>query len=191
MLLTVKRWASPEATERSFDAFACYVAAAIQGATARRRRHPPASWTAALLGRPSYNRGMNVHSGLKALADPTRLRILEFLLDPVQTCCGPDDGVCSCDLETYLELTQPTVHHHMQILIEAGFVVGQRRGRWIHYALTPRAFRELATTLERFAAAAETTPRPGVTGRRPDPASDAASGDDETVTARRTGTGTP
>lgn len=134
---------------------------------------------------------MSVHSGLKALADPTRLRILEFLVEPVQTCCGPEEGVCSCDLETFLQLSQPTVHHHMQILIEAGFVVGQRHGRWIHYALTSDAFRELAAALERFAAAAEATPRPGVTGRRPDPASDASAEGNDTGTARRTGTGTP
>lgn len=111
---------------------------------------------------------MSVHAALKALADPTRLRILEFLVAPVQTCCGPEDGVCSCDLESFLELSQPTVHHHMQILVEAGFVVGERRGRWIHYSLKPDAFRELEATLERFASAAEaataTPPRP--TARR-------------------------
>lgn len=119
---------------------------------------------------------MSVHAGLKALADPTRLQILEFLVDPVQTCCGPADGVCSCDLEAFLELSQPTVHHHMRILIDAGFVVGERQGRWIHYVLTPHAFRELEGALERFAAAAEATPRPGLTGRsaaRPSDASDA------------------
>ena len=41
---------------------------------------------------------------LKALADPVRLRILEFLREPVQSCCIREDGVCACDLETFLGL---------------------------------------------------------------------------------------
>jgi ArsR family transcriptional regulator len=102
---------------------------------------------------------MDLHAALKALADPTRLRIVEFLLDPEQTCCGPDEGVCSCDLESFLELSQPTVHHHMRILL---------RGRWIYYALAPDAFRDTAAALARIAAAAEANPRPAVTPGPPE-----------------------
>ncbi len=111
---------------------------------------------------------MDLQAALKALADPTRLRIVEFLLDPVQTCCGPDEGVCSCDLESFLELTQPTVHHHMHILLDAGLVNGERRGRWVYYALAPDAFRDTAAALARIAAAAEASPRPGVSAGPPD-----------------------
>ena len=105
---------------------------------------------------------MDGHDAMKALADTTRQRIVEFLLDPVQTCCGPSEGVCSCDLESHLDLSQPTVHHHMKILIDARLVRGERRGRWIYYALEADAFREAAAALEQIAAAAEATPRPGV-----------------------------
>jgi len=92
---------------------------------------------------------------LKLLGDPTRFKILQFLAAPVESYCTRDDGVCGCDLEAYLELTQPTVSHHMKQLVDAGLVTGERRGRWVYYELVPEALRELATTLEGFAAAAE------------------------------------
>ena len=91
----------------------------------------------------------------RLLGDPTRFKILQFLAAPVESYCTRDDGVCGCDLETYLELTQPTVSHHMKQLVDAGLVTGERRGRWVYYELVPEALRELATTLEGFAAAAE------------------------------------
>ncbi len=93
---------------------------------------------------------------LRLLGDPTRFKILRFLAEPVRSYCTRDDGVCGCDLETYLELTQPTVSHHMKQLVDAGLVKGQRRGRWVYYELVPAALRELADTLEGFATAAET-----------------------------------
>lgn len=92
---------------------------------------------------------------LKLLGDPTRFKILQFLAEPVATYCTRDDGVCGCDLETYLKLTQPTVSHHMKQLVDAGLVTGERRGRWVYYELQPAALRELAGALEDFAAAAE------------------------------------
>lgn len=92
---------------------------------------------------------------LKLLGDPTRFKILQFLAEPVESYCTRDDGVCGCDLETYLKLTQPTVSHHMKQLVDAGLVTGERRGRWVYYELQPAALRELAGALEDFAAAAE------------------------------------
>jgi len=97
---------------------------------------------------------------LKLLGDPTRFKILQFLAEPEESYCTRDDGVCGCDLETYLELTQPTISHHMKQLVDAGLVTGERRGRWVYYELVPEALRELATTLEGFAAAAEARSEP-------------------------------
>lgn len=91
---------------------------------------------------------------LKVLVDPTRLNILEFLHAPIQSCCSHDDGVCGCDLETFLGFKQPTVSHHMKLLAEAGFVRAERRGRWVFYALKPEGFRSVRTELEKFEAAA-------------------------------------
>lgn len=103
-------------------------------------------------------------SKLKALADPVRLRILGFLLEPVQSCCSREDGVCACDLETFLGLSQPTVSHHMKLLVQAGLVTADKRGRWVYYELEPAAFAALALELSRFAGAqgdaAQTKPSP-------------------------------
>jgi ArsR family transcriptional regulator len=92
---------------------------------------------------------------LRLLGDPTRWRILEFLAQPVQSCCSREDGVCACDLETFLGVTQPTISHHMKLLADAGLVTAERRGRWVYYELEPAAFRELASSLEGLARAAE------------------------------------
>jgi ArsR family transcriptional regulator len=87
---------------------------------------------------------------LKALADPVRLSILEFLLEPIQSCCTREDGVCACDLETFLGLSQPTVSHHMKLLVQAGFVGAEKRGRWVFYSLLPEAFAAVQGALARF-----------------------------------------
>jgi ArsR family transcriptional regulator len=98
---------------------------------------------------------MSLDARLKVLADPTRMKIVEFLLDPVASCCSRDDGVCGCDLEAFLGLSQPTVSHHMKALTAAGFVTAEKRGRWVYYALVPESFRELAAQLEAVAKTAE------------------------------------
>lgn len=72
---------------------------------------------------------------LKALADPARQRIVAFLRDPAPECCSRSDGVCACDLEGVLELSQPTVSHHMRELVKAGLVRSEKRGRWVYYQL--------------------------------------------------------
>lgn len=92
---------------------------------------------------------------LKLLGDATRWRILEFLARPIQSSCSRDDGVCGCDLETYLGVSQPTISHHMKLLVDAGLVTAERRGRWVYYELVPAVFRDLAAALEGVAEAAE------------------------------------
>ncbi len=94
---------------------------------------------------------MNLATQLKILSDPTRLAILQFLLEPIQSCCSREDGVCACDIEAFLGFSQPTVSHHMKQLVEAGFVSAERRGRWVYYNLQPETFREVIRGLEPFA----------------------------------------
>ena len=76
---------------------------------------------------------------LKALADPTRLRLLSL----VMSC----DSACICDLTEPVGLSQPTVSHHMKVLVEAGLLDRGRRGRWVHYTVRRDAFRELSDLL--------------------------------------------
>lgn len=87
---------------------------------------------------------------LKALADPIRLRIVEFLSNPVRSCCAQADAVCACDLEEYLGLSQPTISHHMKILVDAGLVEAAKHGRWVYYDLNRQAFASVAEALGQY-----------------------------------------
>jgi ArsR family transcriptional regulator len=78
---------------------------------------------------------------LAALADPVRLRIVSMLA------AAPEGEACGCELEAPLGLAQPTVSHHLRILREAGLVVGERRGRWVHYSLVPDRLEEIRAAL--------------------------------------------
>lgn len=79
-------------------------------------------------------------TALKALADPSRLAILDFLRHPLPDVCRLEGAVCNCDLETFLGITQPAVSHHMKILVQAGLVTAQKQGKWTYYAVEPDAF---------------------------------------------------
>jgi ArsR family transcriptional regulator, arsenate/arsenite/antimonite-responsive transcriptional repressor len=76
---------------------------------------------------------------LRALADPMRLQLLSL----VMTC----DSACICDLTDPVGLSQPTVSHHMRILVEAGLLTREKRGRWVHYSVVPDSFAQLADLL--------------------------------------------
>jgi ArsR family transcriptional regulator, arsenate/arsenite/antimonite-responsive transcriptional repressor len=73
----------------------------------------------------------------KALADPTRVRLVHLLA----TTDGP---VCVCDLTGPLGVRQPTVSHHLKKLREAGLVDREQRGTWAYYSLNHAALRRLA-----------------------------------------------
>ena len=86
----------------------------------------------------------------KALGDPARLRILEFLWRPDAACCSLEDKVCACDVESLLGLSQPAVSHHMKVLVQAGLVAAAKEGRWVYYRINRARFRELSQFLGRF-----------------------------------------
>jgi len=78
---------------------------------------------------------------LKALADPARLRLLSMI-------ASHDGGeACVCDLTEPLGLTQPTVSHHLKVLLDAGMVTRDKRGVWAYYRLVPGALPGLAALL--------------------------------------------
>lgn len=66
---------------------------------------------------------------LGALADPVRLRLLSLV--------ASRDEVCSCELETPLARSQPTISHHTKVLADAGLIVGEKRGRWMWWRVVP------------------------------------------------------
>ena len=78
---------------------------------------------------------------LKALADPTRLRLVSMV-------AAHEDGeACVCELTEPLRLTQPTISHHLKVLIDAGILTRDKRGVWAHYALVPGALDAVAAVL--------------------------------------------
>ncbi len=87
----------------------------------------------------------------KALADPNRLKVLKLLASPPANDCAGPGSVCACDLEGQLGLSQPTVSHHMKLLVRAGLVTATKRGKWTDYTLNPQGFeqaRELLIALQ-------------------------------------------
>ena len=86
----------------------------------------------------------------KALADEHRLRILEFIAAGDPSCCATGDGFCGCDIEDLLGLAQPTVSHHMRVLVDAGLVRGEKRGKWVYYTLDPAGLSRARAILGRL-----------------------------------------
>ena len=75
----------------------------------------------------------------KALADPTRVAIINYL--------SAADEVCVCNLTVSFDLSQPTISHHLKILREAGLVESSRRGTWAYYRLVPESVEALRAAL--------------------------------------------
>jgi ArsR family transcriptional regulator len=75
-----------------------------------------------------------------ALADPVRLRLLSFV-------ASAGDEVCACDLVGPSGRSQPTVSHHMKILVDAGLVTREKRGLWVWYRVVPHRLEALRAVL--------------------------------------------
>ncbi|MER8027127.1 ArsR/SmtB family transcription factor [Glutamicibacter protophormiae] len=78
---------------------------------------------------------------LKAIADPNRLRLLSIVKH------GPADGTCVCDLTEPLQLGQPTVSHHLKILVDSGLLAREKRGTWAYYTLVPGSLDKAAALI--------------------------------------------
>ena len=68
---------------------------------------------------------------LRVLADPARLRLLSLIQSQ------PEHEACVCHLTEPLGLTQPTVSHHLKVLLEAGLVEREQRGSWAYFRVVP------------------------------------------------------
>lgn len=78
---------------------------------------------------------------LKALAEPTRLRLVSMI-------AAHDGGeACVCELTEPLGLTQPTISHHLKVLADAGILSRDKRGVWAYYALIPQALDAISAVL--------------------------------------------
>ncbi len=77
----------------------------------------------------------------KALADPARVRIVNL----IATAAGP---VCACEFNGPLDLTQPTVSHHLKKLVDAGLLDREQRGKWAYFSLRRDAVDTLAAVAD-------------------------------------------
>lgn len=77
----------------------------------------------------------------KALADANRLLIIDMLS------CGE---LCACDIMEGLELTQPTISHHMKILGQVGLVSSRKEGKWTKYSLDKDVFMEISNYVKQI-----------------------------------------
>lgn len=78
---------------------------------------------------------------LKAFCDPNRLLILEQLRSGEK---------CACHLLETLAISQPTLSHHMKILLESEVVKGRKMGKWMHYKLSEDGLNQALQVISKF-----------------------------------------
>lgn len=77
---------------------------------------------------------------LKALADPVRLRLMNLI--------ARSDEACACDLPVALGRSQPTVSHHLKVLVEAGLLEREQRGKWAWFTVRTEQMQALSSVFE-------------------------------------------
>jgi ArsR family transcriptional regulator len=96
----------------------------------------------AVLSTPlSADRARALAGDFAVLSDPVRLRLLSLLAS------APAGEACVCELVEPLQRSQPTVSHHLKILVDAGLIVGEKRGRWVWYRPVPDRLAQLRGAL--------------------------------------------
>jgi ArsR family transcriptional regulator len=78
---------------------------------------------------------------LKALADETRMEIVDMLCD---------GELCACKILDNFNITQPTLSYHMKILTECGLVEGRKDGLWMRYSLKKESFEAIKNLFDHF-----------------------------------------
>lgn len=91
----------------------------------------------------SVENAESLASSLKALADPARLRLISMIA------AHADGEACVCDLTEPLGLSQPTVSHHLRVLVSAGFLEREKRGTWAYFRLADGAIDAVTQLLGR------------------------------------------
>lgn len=99
--------------------------------------------TAPLLHEPlTESAAVEMATKLKALADPVRLR----LFSAIASHAGGE--ACVCDVSGGVDVSQPTVSHHLKVLRDAGLLTSQRRASWVYYAVVPGALHDVSALLD-------------------------------------------
>ena len=106
-----------------------------------RERQAGGSYHAAVEPDLSAERAVDLAAAVKALADPTRLRIVDALRK------AAPQAICQCELTPLFDLTQQAMSKHLKVLSDAGVIGRERRGLWTYYFLSPGGLQELRTWL--------------------------------------------
>ncbi|WP_431958558.1 ArsR/SmtB family transcription factor [Nocardia lijiangensis] len=80
-------------------------------------------------------------AAFKALSDPIRLRVLSAVASRA------DHEACVCDLSEGIDVTQPTISHHLKVLREAGLLSSERRASWVYYRVEPAVLQQVSAFL--------------------------------------------
>ena len=83
----------------------------------------------------------------KAFCDETRLLVLSLLQDGEK---------CACELLLQVRVSQPTLSHHMRILVESGVVAGRKEGKWMYYSISQEGSERAVDLLKEITATNET-----------------------------------
>jgi ArsR family transcriptional regulator len=94
----------------------------------------------------------------RALGDEKRIAVLRMLADGER---------CACELLSELDISQPTLSHHMKLLCDTGLVAVRREGRWRHYRLLPEAIETLRQALSGLCKAPEASALSCSCGKKP------------------------
>lgn len=77
----------------------------------------------------------------KAFCDENRIRIIKLLRTGEK---------CACELLEEINVTQPTLSHHMKILCDAGIVVGRKEGKWTYYSISEKGVERAKECLQQL-----------------------------------------
>jgi ArsR family transcriptional regulator, arsenate/arsenite/antimonite-responsive transcriptional repressor len=106
-----------------------------------RARQPGGCCVAAVEPDLDAERAKELAAIVKALADPTRLRILDAVRK------ATPEAVCQCELVPLFEMSQPALSKHLKVLTGAGVLGAERRGLWTYYYERAEAREELSEWL--------------------------------------------
>jgi ArsR family transcriptional regulator len=106
-----------------------------------RRRQPGGCCVALVEPDLTVDEAVRLAALAKALADPTRLRVVDALRK------ASPEAVCQCELLPLFDISQPALAKHLKVLMVARVVGCERRGLWKHYFLLPGALGDLYTWL--------------------------------------------
>jgi ArsR family transcriptional regulator len=106
-----------------------------------RERQPGGSCRAAVEPDLSSEQAVELAAAVKALADPTRLRIVDALRK------AAPEAICQCELTPLFRLSQQALSKHLKVLSDAGVIARRRRGLWTYYFLHPGGLQALRSWL--------------------------------------------